>query len=103
MSSRYEETFHKFYVPLVMTLPMNDTIFVAKMYSLKLLSADLKYSLWQVPTPSDKASLFLDSVIGQSLAAGYNDQFDMLLKCMREYDIVPVVRLAQEISADLEG
>ena len=72
------KVFQKFYSKLVKTLPMNDVIFIAELYSRDLLSNDLKEHIESLSTSARKASYFLDHVIKPSVTSS----FDKLLNVM---------------------
>ena len=71
------EVFKKHYSKLVKTLPMNDAIFVAELYSCDLLPSDLRDQL-NLPhrTSANKATLFLNNVIESSVISGVGSSFD---------------------------
>ena len=77
--------FQQFYSKLVETLPMDDAVFVAKLFSNDLLPGDLKNQLKLVHrTSADKAVLFLDSVIEPSVTSDGGSSFDKLLNVMED-------------------
>ena len=98
-----EKTFKQFYIPLVTTLPMDDVIFVATLYSSGVLPGKLKSLLWSEPTAPAKASLFLDKVIGPSVSIGDSERLYMLLDCMEEHESKEVQDLAKKIKSQFRS
>ena len=98
------EVFKKHYSKLVKTLPMNDSIFVAELYSCDLLPSDLRDQL-NLPhrTSADKATLFLNNVIEPSVISGVGSSFDKLLTVMEDCDHLNVKELAKLIRASLRS
>ena len=98
VSSLSSEVFQQFYSKLVETLPMDDAVFVAKLFSNDLLPGDLKNQLKLVHrTSADKAALFLDSVIEPSVTSDGGSSFDKLLHVMEDSEYQHVKELAEEI------
>ena len=73
------EVFKEFYSKLVKTLPMNDAIFIAELYSRDLLSDDLKEHIELLTTEGRKVMYFLDHVIKPSVTSDGVSSFDKLL------------------------
>ena len=95
MSSK---AFQQFYSKLVKTLPMDDAVFTAELFSNDLLPGDLKNQLKLVHrTSADKAVLFLDSVIEPSVTSDGGSSFDKLLHVMEDSEYQHVKELAEEI------
>ena len=95
MSSK---VFQQFYSKLVKTLPMDDAVFTAELFSNDLLPGDLKNQLKLVHrTPADKAVLFLDSVIEPSVTSDGGSSFDKLLHVMEDSEYQHVKELAEKI------
>ena len=96
MSAR--KVFKEFYSELVETLPMNDAVFVSKLYSRDILSCELKNQLnIENKTSANKASRFLDSEIEPSVTSGIGTTFDELLTVMEDSDHQRMKELAQQI------
>ena len=92
------EVFKEFYSKLVKTLPMNDAIFIAELYSHDLLPGDLKNQLnLSDKTPAVKATIFLDSVIEPSVISDIGSSFDKLLNVMEDSEYQGVKELAEQI------
>ena len=95
-------TFQQFYSKLVRTLPMNDAIFRADLYSCGLLPGDLKEHIESLNTSATKASHLLDHVIKPSIMNGDGRRFDELLSIMEDSDHQGVKQLAKSIRDSLE-
>ena len=95
------EVFKEFYFKLVKTLPMNDALFIAKLYSRDLLPDDVKEHVQSLPTRASKAMHFLDHVIKPSVTTGVGSSFDQLLNVMEDSDHQGVKELAKLIRTSL--
>ena len=95
------ETFRQYYSRLVKTLPMNDDIFTAELYTNELLPGDLKEYLESLSTSAKKASKFLDTVIKPSIDKNDVTRLSTLLRVMRNSDDSIAIRLAEEIQPTL--
>ena len=97
------KTFQQFYSKLVKTLPMNDVIFIAELYSRDLFPDDVKEHVESLATSPQKASYFLDHVIKPSVTSGVGRSFDKLLNVMEDgdYEGVSVRELAKLIRDSL--
>ena len=91
------EVFQQFYSKLVKTLPMDDAVFTAKLFSNNLLPGNLKSQMKSEKTSADKAVLFLDSVIEPSVTSDGGSSFDKLLHVMEDSEYQHVKELAKEI------
>ena len=91
------EVFKEFYSKLVETLPMNDALFIAKLYSCDLLPDDIKEYVQSLPTRANKAMYFLDHVIKPSVTTGVGSSFDQLLNVMEDSEHQGVKELAKLI------
>ena len=96
------KTFQQFYSKLVRTLPMNDAIFRADLYSCGLLPGDLKEHIESLITSATKASHLLDHVIKPSIMNGDGTRFDKLLSIMEDSDHQGVRELAKLIRDSLQ-
>ena len=77
---------------------MNEVMFTAGLLSNDLLPGNLKNQLKLVHrTSADKAVLFLDSVIEQSVTSDGGSSFDKLLYVMEDSKYQHVKELAKEI------
>ena len=94
------KVFQQFYSKLVKTLPMDDAVFTAELFSNDLLPGDLKNQLKLVHrTSADKAVLFLDSVIEPTVTSDGGSSFAKLLYVMEDSEYQHVKELAKEISS----
>ena len=95
--------FRQFYSNLVKTLPMNDAIFIAELYSRDLLPDNIKEHVESLPTTAQKASYFLDHVIKPSVTStsGVASSFDQLLDVMEDSDYQGVRELSKLIRDSL--
>ena len=94
------EIFRQFYARLVKTLPMDDAVFIAELYSSDLLPADLKEHIESnaLPTLPKKASYFLDHMIKPGVTSDEGGrQFYELLRVMDDSDYQGVKELAKQI------
>ena len=101
-ASQPARVFQQFYSKLVETLPMDDAVFTAELFSNDLLPGDLKNQLKLVHrTSADKAVLFLDSVIEPSVTSDGGSSFDKLLHVMEDSEYQHVKELVVQIRASL--
>ena len=91
------EVFKEFYSKLVEMLPMNDAIFIAKLYSGGLLSNDTKEHIESLTTEGKKAMYFLDHVIKPSLTSDGGSTIDKLLNVMEDSEYQGMKKLAEQI------
>ena len=101
-SSQLVRVFQQFYSKLVETLPMDDAVFTAELFSNDLLPGDLKNQLKLLHrTSADKAVLFLDSVIEPSVTSDGGSSFNKLLNVMEDSEYLHVKELAKLIRTSL--
>ena len=93
--------FQQFYGKLVKTLPMDDVVFTAELFSNDLLPGNLKSQLKSEKTSADKAALFLDSVIEPSVTSDGGSSFDKLLHVMEDSEYQHVKELVVQIRTSL--
>ena len=93
--------FRQFYSKLVKTLPMDDFLFTAELYSRDLFADDIKEHVESLDTRAQKASYFLDHVIKPSVTSGVGSNFDQLLNVMEDSDHQGVRELAKLIRGNL--
>ena len=96
------EVYKQCYVKLVMALPMNDSLFLAQLFSCGLFHGDLKNQIKAEKTSVDKATCFLDHVIGPNLSVGNSTNFHKLLNIMEESENDRLQVLAEEIKTTLK-
>jgi len=89
------------FVPeLLQMLPMNDTVFIAKLIIAGLLPGNLKTTMKLLPTAADKADYFLDEVIFPDLDVGAR-KLNCLLKIMKETEDPYLITVASKIESSL--
>ena len=94
--------FKEFYSRLVETLPMNDVIFIAKLYSCDLLPDDLKEHVESLQTEAERTMYFIDNVIKPSVTSDNgSSSFDKLLNVMESCNYPCVKELANQIRASI--
>ena len=95
------EVFKQFYSKLVTTLPMDDEIFIAELYSKSLLDHEMKLKIEVELTRSKKAVQFLDKCIYPNFDSGGYWKFDELLNVMEDSEDLKVKKLARAIKVGL--
>ena len=101
--SSTERIFRQFYVKLVKSLPLQNAVFVAELFSAHMLSIDLKKRIKAEKTPEDKATCFLDDKIYLDISKGDFRSFDVLLNIMKKKDFRTLNNLAEKITVALVG
>ena len=76
-----EKIIQKYYIDLLKVLPMNDVMFIGRLYSTGLLSDNLKKEVQSKPTAADKADYFLQHGIKND-----TDSFNKLLTIMEKHN-----------------
>ena len=87
------------YSDLVKTLPMDDEIFIADLYTNELLPGDLRNEIKSLPTSAKKASKFLDKVIEPSVKDNSSVILNTLLTVMKKSGNSVVIQLAENIQS----
>ena len=95
------EAYEKYFEKIIKCLPMNDTLFIAKLSSHKLLPGDTNNQLEALPTPGKKAHYLLNHVIKPALDTNDTSSFDNLLSVMEHCGYDHVRRLAYEIKSQI--
>jgi len=95
------KVFQHFYAKLVKTLPMDDAVFIAELFSANLLPDDVKDQVKSMSTRADKATHLLDHVIQPSVMTGVGRSFDDLIKVMEDSEYDGVKELAKLIRCRL--
>ena len=100
MSMSTIEVFTQFFAKLAKSLPMNDPLFVAELFSHYLLPGDHYDQIESRSTRADKAVYFLNHVIKPAMV---NDvgSFNELLKVMEDSEYCNVKELARQIRSEL--
>ena len=96
------EVFQQFYVKLVKKLPMDDSLFLAKLFACGLLPGDLKQQINAKNTPVDKATCFLDHQISSDVSVGNSTSFNKLLDVMEDIGNDSLKELAKKIKIALK-
>ena len=96
------KVFQRFYAKLVKTLPMDDALFIAELFSANLLPGNIKNQVKSMNTKADKATHFLDHVIQPSVASGVGKSFDDLIEIMADSEYDGVKELAKLIRCRLK-
>ena len=91
------EVFKQFYVELVTMLPVDDTIFLAKLFSCDLLPGNLMNEIKAEKTTADKAVCFLNGKISRDISNGDFNSFNKLLNIMEESGYDSLKGLAKKI------
>ena len=89
--------FKKYYSRLVKSLPMDDPVFLAELYSNDLLPGDTKAFIESQSTKAQKSSKFLDIIIKPTVERDDGTRFCVLVEVMKNYEDDNVWRLADEI------
>ena len=95
------EVFKQFFAKLAKSLPMDDPIFVAELFSHDLLPGNHYDQVKSLATRADKATHFLDSVIRPSIVTD-DGSFNELLNVMEDSEYCNVKELAQQIRSKLK-
>ena len=95
------EAYEKYSEKLIKCLPMNDTLFIAKLSSHKLLPGDTNNQLEALSTPGKKAHYLLNHVIRPALDTDDTSSFDNLLSVMEHCGYGHVKKLACEIKSQI--
>lgn len=80
------EVFNMFNEQLIVSLPMKDVLFLAKLNSKGLFSGDLKAQVKSMATSTEAADYFLDNKIAVDLKNSTDNSFLQLLKAMEEFN-----------------
>ena len=95
------EVFIEFYDELVATLPMDDSRFVAKLFTHKLFPGNLKQRIKAKQTVEDKATYFLDHGIEPGVSVENSESFSKLLELMGKSGNITLRTLANKIKTAL--
>ena len=101
--STISEVFKNFYVKLIKTLPLDDSLFVAELFACGLLPGDLKQQIKAERTPMDKATCFLDHTISHDVSVGNSTSLHKLLDVMEQSDNDSLKDLTKQIKIGLVG
>ena len=95
------EVFKQFFAKLTKSLPMDDPIFVAELFSHDLLPGDHYDQVQSRSTRADKAVYFLNHVIKPALTTGVGS-FNELLNVMEDSEYCNVKELTVQIRHRLQ-
>ena len=98
----HKEAYEEYAVKLIKCLPMEDTLFIAKLSEHKLLPGTTKDHIETLPIKAKKASYFLDHVIKPALDIDDTSSFDSLLSIMEHCGYVHVENLACKIRSKID-
>ena len=96
-----KEAYEKYAEKLVRCLPMDDTLFIAKLSNHKLLPGDTHDQLKALPTQPAKALYFLNHVIKPALDIDDTSSFDNLLSVLNQCGYTHVKALASKIKSEI--
>ena len=86
----------------VRCLPMDDTLFIAKLSAQHLLPGDTHAKVKAISSQSEKASYFLDHVIKPALDIDDTSDFEKLLSVMQDSGYNHVKNLSCKIRSNLD-
>ena len=95
------EVFKQFFATLVNSLPMDDSTFVAELFSHNLLPGNRYAKMNSLATTAEKATHFLHNVIRPAIITNAGS-FDELLNVMEDSEFCNVKELAQQIRCKLK-
>ena len=90
----HKEAFDKYSEELVKCLPMNDTLFIAKLSTFNLLPGNTNDQIQALPTQADKTLYLLNYVIKPALDVNDTTSFESLLSVMEQCGYDHVKRIA---------
>ena len=95
------EVFQQFFAKLAKSLPMDDVIFVAELFSRDLLPGNHYDEVESKPTRAHKAVYFLNHVIKPAISIDTHS-LNKLLNVMEDSEYCNVQELAQQIKSKLK-
>jgi len=95
------EVFQQFFATLAKSLPMDDPIFVAELFSHGLLPGNHYDKVKSLTTWAEKAIHFLDSVIRPAITTD-DGSFNELLNVMEDSEFPNAKKLSQQIRSKLK-
>ena len=95
------EVFQQFFAKLAKSLPMDDVIFVAELFSRDLLPGNHYDEVESKPTRAHKAVYFLNHVIKPAISIDTRS-LNELLNVMEDSEYCNVQELAQQIKSKLK-
>ena len=101
MATSVKKLLEKYNDGFIQCLPMNDSSFIDILIKKGLLSDDVKSSIDQLNTSTEKSSYFIECVIKKQFDNGNNSSFTNLLDAMKESNHAVVKDLALQIQRSL--
>ena len=98
----HKEAYEKYVEKLINCLPMEDILFITKLFKHKLLPGDTDNQLKALPTQAARALYFLNHVIKPTLDFDDTSSFDNLLSVMEHCGYDHVEKLAGEIKSEFD-
>ena len=98
-----KEVFDKHSEELVKCLPMNDTLFIAKLSTFNLLPGNISNQLQALPTQADKALYLLNHVIKPALDINDTSSFENLLSAIEQCGYNHVITIACKIKSQMSN
>ena len=95
------KAYKKYHEKMVQCLPMNDALFIAKLYRHQLLPGDTNSQLETKTSPADKAAFFLSHVVKRALDGNDTSSFNNLLSVMESCDYADLNKLAHKIKSKI--
>ena len=100
--SLQKTVYRKHYHKLVRALPMDDALFIAKLYSKKFLPGDALYCIEARRSRAGKAEFFLENYVAKGFdESGENKLFSELLDLLNDSDDSVLRMVAANISREL--
>ena len=97
-----KEVYIEFYTKLIMVLPIDDAIFVNRLYASQLIPRVAHEYIAARPTRAGKVEYFLDNYIATAFDDdGSNELFANLVKLMEKSDYMVLNKVAKEIKSKL--
>lgn len=99
-----KDVYDEYYPKLIRVLPMNDSLFIAQLYSKHFLPGDAKDSIMARATRADKATYFLDNYIANDFddEGTSNSLFVELIRLMEKSDDLVLKSVAKEIRSKIK-
>ena len=101
MTTSPRELFEQYNQGLIFSLPMKDVAFLEALKRKNIVPDNVKSSLEQFSSASERSSYFLENVIKEEFDRGDNSCFTNLLAAMKESNYDNVKDLALEIQHKL--
>ena len=96
------EAYDNYVEKLMKCLPMDDTHFIIKLSTQKLLPGNTQNKIETLSTQADKASYFLNHIIKPALEISETCTFHKLLSVMEDCGYVYVENLSHKIKSEID-